>query len=132
MTPAECEVMSNLPEPELDLDLQFLPSWAKQAPATNRYAKFTGEEESFDQRRDGRRGDRRPPPRRDGDRPQGGGRPAVRLNDVTAEVVRPSQTAPDSVILARRGTNPPLHPGNPRPRPLSKSFWCLMREALSP
>jgi len=74
MVPAGCEVMSNLPEPELDLDLQFLPSWAKQAPSPNLYAKFTGEEGGGDNRRDGRR-DRRPPPRRDGDRPQGARRP---------------------------------------------------------
>ncbi len=56
--------MSNLPEPELDLDLQFLPSWAKQTPSPNRYAKFTGEEGNVDTRRDGRRDQR--PPRRDG------------------------------------------------------------------
>jgi hypothetical protein len=56
--------MSNLPEPELDLDLQFLPSWAKQTPAPNRYAKYTGDEGNVDSRRGDSR-DRRPA-RRDG------------------------------------------------------------------
>jgi hypothetical protein len=65
--------MSNLPESEFDLDLQLLPSWAKQAPDANRFARFTGEEETLDRSREGRYGRR--PPRRDGDRPSRDRRP---------------------------------------------------------
>jgi hypothetical protein len=79
--------MSNLPEFELDLDLQLLPAWAKQSPEANPYAKHPGEDRP-DRRddRSGRRDDRsrRPPPRRDAPQQQGrdqrrppfGGRPA--------------------------------------------------------
>jgi hypothetical protein len=79
-------VMSNLPEFELDLDLQLLPAWAKQSPDANPYAKHSGEDRSPRREdRPGRRDDRgrRPPPRRDAPqqrghdqrRPQTGGRP---------------------------------------------------------
>jgi hypothetical protein len=77
--------MSNLPEFELDLDLQLLPAWAKQSPEANPYAKHTGEDRGRRDDRSARRDDRpgrRPPPRRDGPqrgrdqgRPQPGGRP---------------------------------------------------------
>jgi hypothetical protein len=67
------------PLAELDLDLHFLPSWAQQPADANRYAKYTGNEESGggDRRRGrsfGGGGDRGP--RRDfgrGPRPQGQG-----------------------------------------------------------
>lgn len=70
--------MSTSPESELDLDLQLLPAWARQASTVNRYAKYEGE--SADDRR-GRRGgpfgprggDR--PPRRDRPPGSGEGRP---------------------------------------------------------
>ena len=71
------------PLAELDLDLHFLPSWAQQPADANRFAKYTGNEESGggDRRRGGGRGfgggggDRGP--RRDfrGPRPQGQGGP---------------------------------------------------------
>lgn len=59
-------------EPELNLDLHFLPEWAQKSPAVNRYSNYEGERE----RRSGGPRDRGfdgPPRRRDG---QGGGRPA--------------------------------------------------------
>ena len=72
------------PLAELDLDLHFLPSWAQQPSDANRYAKYTGNEESGRGDRRGGRGfggggDRGP--RRDGGggggfrgpRPQGQG-----------------------------------------------------------
>ncbi|MHB8523505.1 MAG: hypothetical protein ACYDH9_22480 [Limisphaerales bacterium] len=73
--------MSTTPEPELDLEQLFLPAWAKQAPDTNRYARFEGEPEGrFD--RTSRGGDHRGPrpdgssrrPGPGGGRPPGGGR----------------------------------------------------------
>ena len=59
-------IMSINPETDLDLEKLFLPAWAQGTSETNRYAKFTGEEEV---RRDDRgRGERRGPrpPRREG------------------------------------------------------------------
>ncbi len=78
--------MSTPSENEMDLELHFLPAWAKQAPDVNRYANFKGESEDRPRRdsfggRGGpggggeRRGPRRdgPPPRRDGGAPRPGG-----------------------------------------------------------
>ena len=61
--------MSTSPESEFDLEKLFLPAWAQNAPGTNRYANFAGEE-----RRERRSDDRnRPrPPRRDQPRGPGG------------------------------------------------------------
>lgn len=64
---------------DLDLELHFLPAWAKKAPEQNRYEHFAGETER-PQRRDGRGPRRdRPPQRQDrpprqfgGQRPEGG------------------------------------------------------------
>lgn len=70
--------MSTSSEPDFDLEKLFLPAWAQDAPQTNRYANFQGEERSerkFDDR-PGRRPQRREGqggPRREG---QGGPRPA--------------------------------------------------------
>ncbi|MBI3418283.1 MAG: hypothetical protein HY043_23585 [Verrucomicrobia bacterium] len=70
--------MSNSPESELNLDLHFLPAWARQAPDINRYAKYEG---GGDDERSPRRGDSRGnfergprpsrPPRRDDAPPRG-------------------------------------------------------------
>jgi len=72
------EPESKSPLAELDLDLHFLPAWAQQAPDANRFAKFTGNEESGrGDRRGGGRGFDNRGPRRDGPsrgpRPGGGG-----------------------------------------------------------
>jgi len=48
--------MSTTPEPDMDLDLHFLPAWARQSPDLNRYAQYEG---GGDDR--GRRGRGRPP-----------------------------------------------------------------------
>ena len=49
--------MSNLTDNELDLEKLFLPAWAQEAPAAQRYAKYTGNEGApREGRRDG--GDR--------------------------------------------------------------------------
>ena len=82
---------SKTPEFELDLDLAFLPAWAQQPAAANKYEKYTGEEESGRGRRDRPfRSDSRGGgsgggggPRRDGARPparsgSGGGAPGAR------------------------------------------------------
>jgi hypothetical protein len=47
--------MSTSSESELDLDLHFLPAWARQSPAENRYAKYEGEPEEDRARRRGER-----------------------------------------------------------------------------
>ncbi len=67
--------MSTQPDFELDLDLQFLPAWARQSPTENRYAKYEGGGRSDDASRGSdRRGPRRDrPPRRDGGPAFGGG-----------------------------------------------------------
>ena len=73
----ETMTMSEPPETEFDLERLFLPAWAQESPATNKYAGFAGEdrrESRFDDR-PGRRG----PPRGGGrpgeQRPRGGGLP---------------------------------------------------------
>jgi hypothetical protein len=38
--------MNDQPEQKLDLDLHFLPAWAQQSPAANRFADYEGETES--------------------------------------------------------------------------------------
>jgi hypothetical protein len=53
--------MSNNPETDLDLEKLFLPAWAQESPAVNRYAKYEGGRQ--DEGRD-RRGDRRDRPPR--------------------------------------------------------------------
>lgn len=72
--------MSDAPETQekdFDLDLHFLPDWAKDAPDQNRYSNYRGEPEREERRRDrpdrrDRRDDRRPRPERRGpqDRPR--------------------------------------------------------------
>lgn len=74
--------MSTAPDSNFDLDLHFLPAWAQQPPAANKFADFEGEPEGrFDRRRPNRDQDR---PRRDrGPRRDGageGGRPGRREN----------------------------------------------------
>src|SRR5580704_6745738 len=66
--------MSTSPSPESELDLEklFLPAWAQDSPAVNRYANFSGEdrrERKFDDRPRSR------PPRRDQPRGAGPGGP---------------------------------------------------------
>src|SRR5438552_933191 len=53
--------MSNSPETDLGLDLQFLPAWAQKSAEPNRYANYAGESGPGDRRQD--RGERRPRPR---------------------------------------------------------------------
>jgi len=62
------------PETDLDLEKLFLPAWAQESPAVNRYAKFTGGEERPDRRDDRRGRGPRPPRREGGERPPGGPR----------------------------------------------------------
>ncbi|HEY3854769.1 MAG TPA: hypothetical protein VGO67_10285 [Verrucomicrobiae bacterium] len=65
--------MSTSPESEFDLEKLFLPAWAQDAPGTNRYANFAGEERR--ERRDDDRNRPRPPRR---DAPRGSGPPGDR------------------------------------------------------
>ncbi len=65
--------MSNLPETSLDLEdleLQFLPAWAKQSPDANRYAGFKGGGDDASARRSDR--PERRGPRLDRERPREG------------------------------------------------------------
>src|SRR5206468_1048566 len=67
--------MSTTPESDLDLDLHFLPAWAKSPADQNRYSEYVGRPEREDRgdrprRRDGGGGGPRGPRR---DRPPGGG-----------------------------------------------------------
>jgi len=69
--------MSEPPETEFDLEKLFLPAWAQESPAANKYAGFAGDdrrESRFDDRR-GRRGPPRGEPRPGEQRPRGGGPP---------------------------------------------------------
>lgn len=69
--------MSDSPETELSLDLQFLPAWAQKSADPNRYANYAGETARGEDRRHDR-GDRRPRPRGDRSGPPSrspGGRP---------------------------------------------------------
>ena len=59
--------MSTSPESDLDLDKLFLPAWAQESPAVNRYAKYTGGED-----RPERRDDRQRRPGRRDSSPAGG------------------------------------------------------------
>lgn len=76
--------MSTLPDNEFDLEKLFLPAWAQEEPSSAKYAKYEGQAERTEERRDrrggaprrregppgGRREGRRPPQeRRDGERP---------------------------------------------------------------
>jgi len=69
--------MSEPPETEFDLEKLFLPAWAQESPAANKYAGFAGEdrrESRFDDR-PGRRGPPRGESRPGEHRPRGGGPP---------------------------------------------------------
>ncbi|MFN0066788.1 MAG: hypothetical protein ACKVYV_04040 [Limisphaerales bacterium] len=73
------------PELELDLDLQFLPAWARQPSSTNRYAGHAGEAEDRrldrDRPRQGFRDDRSRGPRPGGGRGPGPGPGGPRRDD---------------------------------------------------
>ena len=73
--------MSEPPETEFDLEKLFLPAWAQESPAANKYAGFAGDDrrESRSDDRPGRRGPRAATPglantRAPGRRPQRGPR----------------------------------------------------------
>ena len=53
--------MSVNPESDFDLEKLFLPAWAQEAPASNRFANYRGDEEGRGERprRDDRGGPRR-------------------------------------------------------------------------
>lgn len=67
--------MSTSPEPDFDLEKLFLPAWAQESPAVNRYAKFAGDDRPERQFGDRPGGRRREGPRRDGPRPARPGGP---------------------------------------------------------
>ena len=60
-------------ETDLDLEKLFLPAWAQDKPAGNRYEKFTGNEGMKPERRFNDKPGARPGPRRDGAGAGGGG-----------------------------------------------------------
>lgn len=99
--------MSNTPEPDINLDLHFLPAWARQSSEINRYAHYEGRDQP--ERRAGRR--RRfegSPPQgvaRDRSReergPRSGGRPGDRRGGPLRGRERPGRPGP-------REEGPPL------------------------
>lgn len=110
-------IMSTSPESgsqefELDLDLHFLPAWAQQPPAENKYAKYEGGGEDRPPRR-GDRSDRRDfrgprPPRRDQGRE---GRPPGRPEQgpgARREGDRPGRFGPPRREERREPLPPPL------------------------
>ena len=100
--------MSNTPEFELDLDLQLLPSWARQPSTENRYAKYEGDTEGD---RRGRRGDRA-----GGDREPWRNRPARRGPGGGGGDRPPRSGGPrDGRGDRPRGPRPEGRPGGPRP-----------------
>jgi len=92
--------MSTTPETDLNLDLHFLPAWAKGPADQNQYANYVGRPER-DERRDRKgppRGFDRPrdrgPRRQGGDRPQGSGaRPPQARGGEGDRSTRPRQPA---------------------------------------
>src|SRR5262249_29834152 len=89
----DANIMSTAPDNEFDLEKLFLPAWAQEESSSTKYAKYEGEEERPDRRRDhgGPRPRRREGPpgaRRDANRPRGQGRGAPGPNERPYE--RPS------------------------------------------
>ena len=82
--------MSVNPEADFDLEKLFLPAWAQETPAANRFANYRGDEESRGERpgREGR-GPRRDfggPPRGDGPRgPRRVAKPGVAILSVRSQ-----------------------------------------------
>ena len=93
-------------ESEMDLELHFLPAWAKQSPEVNRYAKYEGGEERPARGRDDRGrsgGPRDRAPRRDGpggDRRPTGGRsgPPRRDRGYDPRAEAPRRSEPPAVL----------------------------------
>ena len=67
--------MSEPPETEFDLEKLFLPAWAQESPAANKYAGFAGDDRR-ENRSDDRHGRRSPP--------CGESRPASRVPEAAA------------------------------------------------
>lgn len=126
--------MSVNPEADFDLEKLFLPAWAQETPASNRFANYRGDEEARGERpgREGRGGPRRdfggPPrdsqrgPRRDGPgdrgprgpRPQGAGGPGGQGGPRPGGFSGPSGPRPE--YGERRDFRPPPRP-EPEPLP---------------
>ena len=106
-----CQLMSNIPDNEFDLEKLFLPAWAQQEPSSAKYAKYEGETEPSD-RRSERRGPR-PPRREGGNRREGNRRPGER---------RPFAKGPGEQVRreqgpsGERGQRPGPRRGPPRER----------------
>jgi len=86
--------MSAPPEPDFDLEKLFLPAWAQDAPQSNRYANFAGEERS-ERKHDDRQGRR--PPRRDqpsGPKPKSGRPQGVQRRDTRSDTRPQDRPAP--------------------------------------
>jgi hypothetical protein len=102
--------MSEPPETEFDLEKLFLPAWAQESPATNKYAGFAGDDRR-DSRLDDRRG-RRGPPRgesRPGDpRSRGGGPPQRGRDGGNRGGPREGRGEPAKRFEPREAPPPPL------------------------
>jgi hypothetical protein len=99
--------MSTAPEADFDLEKLFLPAWAQESSAVNRYAKYQGDERPPDRDRkfDDRRGPRRGPPRDGGAPANRGGHPPRR------DLPQGPRREGDRPERDRRG---PGGPGGPR------------------
>jgi hypothetical protein len=114
--------MSTTPETDLNLDLHFLPAWAKSPADQNQYANYVGRPERSDDRRERKgppRGFDRPrdrgPRRQGGDRPQGGGaRPPQARGEGGLGAQRPRQQPG----RGREGRGFPDRRQAPPPQPL--------------
>jgi len=101
--------MSEPPETEFDLEKLFLPAWAQESPAANKYAGFAGEDRR-ESRFDDRPG-RRPPrgPSRPGEqRSRGGGPPQRGREGAGRGGPREGRREPAQRFEAREAAPPPL------------------------
>jgi len=105
------EVMSTLPDNELDLEKLFLPAWAQEGPSAAKYAQYEGETERAE-RRNERRGPR--PFRRDS-QPRGRRFDAgKRKGEPGSEPGHPRGASPEGRYPGRRR---PEHREPPQPLP---------------
>jgi len=96
--------MSSISDVEIDLEKLFLPAWAQESSAANRYAKFAGGPEREERRGDGRRGgprrgapgDFRPP--RSGPKPPGQKRGFSRRDDRRDDRREPERREPPAPL----------------------------------
>lgn len=106
--------MSATPESEFNLELHFLPAWAKESSHTNRFKSYEGE--TREERRPRGRGPKGPRADRDRDRERGPRPP--RGADRPARRDRSEERAPRDGRREERGGGPRHQKGGERPAPV--------------